>query len=555
MQISLDIWKMLAGVAIFMLGMSFLEDGLRNLAGRPFKLFLKKQTSNKLKAVIGGAVITGILQSSSVVNLMVLAFVGAGVIRMRSALAVILGANFGTTVCSWIIALVGFQFNIESFALPIAGVSGILMILSNKESRWYNWCRLFFGFSFLFVGLNYMKTGIEDAVKNIDLGVLNQQPAIVFLLIGFVITSLIQSSSATVAIGLSALHANAISFYAATALVLGAEIGTTIKLVIASIKGMAAKRRVALGNLLFNIINAFVIFIFLLPVNRFITDVIGINDNLIALVFFQSFVNLTGIILFLPFLNQFGNFLEKRFVKTDEETLFIHKVKASDVDLAIAALENETKYLIYHVTWFVLDAFDRATEILKGLELYKDFESKKLMEKYEYIKHLHGEIHSYSIQMQNQSTEKETSLRLEQLISCSRNTMYAAKNLKDAFPDILQLKRSSNDEKYNFYQLTSDKTEKFLGEIISLLRSENSQSYFDRLTAIYKFVQEEYSKTLKELYKENLLRNLSEIEFSTLLNFNREMFTLEKSILFAMKDLLLDEKDAAHFDELPGFIR
>jgi phosphate:Na+ symporter len=555
MLASLDIWKVLAGVAIFMLGMNFLEDGLRNLAGRSFKLFLKKQTSNKIKAVIGGVIVTAILQSSSVVNLMMLAFVGAGIVRMKSALAIILGANLGTTFSSWIIALVGFQFNIESFALPIAAVSGILMVLFNKESRWYNWSRLLFGFSFLFVGLNYMKAGIEDAVKNIDFTTLNQQPAIVFLLMGFVITSLIQSSSATMAIGLTALHANVISLYAAMALILGAEIGTTIKLLIASVKGIAAKRRVALGNLLFNIINGFIIFMLLRPVNRFIIDVIGIKDNLIALVFFQSLVNLTSIIVFLPFLKQMEKFLEKRFVKTDIDTLFIHKVKATDLEFAIAALENETKHFIYHVSWFVLNAFDRSTEMLKDQLLYRDFTSKKPMEQYEYIKQLHGQIHSYSVQLQNLAADKESTLRLEQLVSCSRNTMYAAKNLKDAFPDILQLKRSSNDEKYNFYQLTSDRIENFFREIINLTRSVNTPSYFDRVTAIYNFVQEEYSKTLGELYKESLVRNLSEVEFSTLLNFNREMYTLEKSIIFAMKDLLLNEKEAAHFDELPGFIR
>src|SRR5690349_3948175 len=147
MGTSLDIWKMLAGIAIFMLGMNFLEEGLHNLAGRPFKLFLKRQTSNKLKAVIGGAVVTALLQSSSIVNLMVLAFVGAGVIQMRSALALILGANLGSTFCNWIIATVGFEFNIENFALPVAGISGILLILTNKESKWNYWFRLLFGLS------------------------------------------------------------------------------------------------------------------------------------------------------------------------------------------------------------------------------------------------------------------------------------------------------------------------------------------------------------------------------------------------------------------------
>jgi len=220
----------------------------------------------------------------------------------------------------------------------------------------------------------------------------------------------------------------------------------------------------------------------------------------------------------------------------------------------MTALEKETKHFIYHVAFFVLNAIDRSTKQLKDHLLHKGFPSQKMTEQYEYIKHLNGELHGFSLQLQEQ-LDKISGNRLQQLISCSRNAMYAAKNLKDAFPDILQLKRSSNDEKYSFYLLTSQKTEKFFTSIIELLTQENAHHSAEQLTHIYRSVQEEYAQTLKELYKESIARKISEVEFSTLLNFNREMYTLEKSILFAMKDFLLSEEEAAHFDELPGFIR
>src|SRR4026209_1063536 len=148
---SIDIWKMLAGVAIFLLGIKLLEESLQELAGRRFKLFLKKQTENKLKAIGGGAIVTAVLQSSSLVSLMVLAFVGAGIIKMQNALAVILGANLGTTIDSWIVALVGFKLNIENIALPVSGIAGIGFAVFKKQSVWYNWSRFLLGFSFLFV--------------------------------------------------------------------------------------------------------------------------------------------------------------------------------------------------------------------------------------------------------------------------------------------------------------------------------------------------------------------------------------------------------------------
>src|SRR5205085_12336285 len=106
---------------------------------------------------------------------------------------------------------IGFSFNLENLALPVAAVFGILMMLANKDSRWYHTCRMLLGFGFLFIGLSYIRTGIEHSIQQVDLGALNSQPAIVFLLMGFVITALIQSSSATMAITLTALNVNAIS--------------------------------------------------------------------------------------------------------------------------------------------------------------------------------------------------------------------------------------------------------------------------------------------------------------------------------------------------------
>jgi phosphate:Na+ symporter len=554
MSISPDIWKMLAGIAIFILGMNFLEEGLRSLTGRSFKLFLRKQTSHKFRGILGGAAVTAVLQSSSVVNLMVLAFTGAGIISMQNALAVILGSNLGTTISSWIIATAGFKLNIESISMPVVAIAGILMLLSKKESRLHYWCRFLFGFGFLFLGLGYIRTGMEETVAQFDLSILEKQPAIVFLVTGIIITSLIQSSSATVAIILSALYNNVISLYAATALVLGSEIGTTLKLVLASIRGLPVKKRVALGNLLFNIINTAIIFIFLVPINYFITEYVGLKDNLLALVFFQSLVNLAGIILFYPFLETFGKFLERRFVSSELTTLFIHKAPVADAELAVEALEKEIRHLLVRVTGLALGSFDRKQQMPEHL-IYPGDDTKPLADQYTKIKQLHGEIHQYSMLLLQSFGEKDTSSRISHLIASSRNAMYAAKNIKDALPDIEQLKKSSNDLKYDFYLRTGERVEKFCSSINRLLLADPGIIYFEELSGIYKSAQAGYRKTLEEIYRQGVLKMLPEIEFSTIVNFNREMFTMEKSIVFAVKDYLLTEEQAIYFDELPGFIR
>ena len=555
MDVASEIFKLLTGIVIFLLGASYLEDSIKSLAGRSFKLFLRKQTTNKLKAIGGGAIVTGVLQSSSVVSLMVLAFVGAGVIQMESALAVILGANLGTTIDSWVVATLGFKFNIENISYPVAAISGLSMLLSNKDGRLYQWSRLLFGIAFLFVGLNFIKTGMQDVINEIDLSSVKEQPAIIFLVIGLLITAVIQSSSPTVVIVLSALHVNAIGLYEATAIILGAEVGSPLKLILASIKGSADKKRVAFGVVFFNITMAVLMLLVLRPVNTLITDIIGLKDELLALVFFQSLVNITGIIIFYPLLGPIGRFLEKRFVKEEDETLFIHKVNVTDTDPALVALEKETEWILYHTTAFAMEAFDLKTDAFEKLSFSKEFITKKVMEKYEHIKHQHGDIYNYATRLQRHVTDKETNSRIYQLLDAARNIMYAAKNIKDALPDIELLSKSSKDQKYNSYIQTRKRIADFFENTITLVNESSESENFKKISLLYKGIQKSYKEMLSELHREDLHKKIDEVEFSTIVNFNREIFTCEKSIAFALKDLLLSEEESIKFDDLPGFIR
>lgn len=548
---------MLAGVAIFLLGMNFIETALRQVAGRSFKLFLKKQTAHKLRAVGGGAVVTALLQSSSIVNLMLLAFVGSGIIQMKNALAVMLGSNIGTTLTSWIIATAGFRFNIESFALPVTGIAGIVMVLSKNQSRLFHFSRFFLGFSFLFAGLGYMKEAVEGLVKEAGLSQFNQYPLFVFFLIGIALTSVIQSSSATMAIVLSALYVNAIGLLPGMAIALGSEIGTTVKLLLASSGGLAAKKRVALGNVLINSITSLLLFIILKPVHLFITGTAGITDPVIALVVFQTFTNLFGILLFFPFLGVLGKFLENRFTKEEDETLFIHKVKVSEPELAIAALEKETTGFISLVTQFNLHAFkmNSPSDLTAQEYQHRSFRKMNQEEKYEYIKHIHGEILTYYVQLQTGNWQKEDVKRLYRLVSAVRNSMYAAKSMKDALHDVDLLRNSSNDSKFLFYQETSNKTKSFYEKLAPLLTQKNSMILFNELAALHKEIVHSYTQELSHFYKQHVMQTLSETEISTILNYNRELYTSYKSMLLSVKDALLSEKEAEYFDELPGFIR
>ncbi len=555
MNSSFDIWRMLAGVAFFLMAMNFMEESLRLLAGRKFKLLLKKQTTNKAKAIGAGAIVTGFLQSSSIVNLLVLSMVGASVVKMENALAIMLGSNLGTTLDSWLVATVGFNLNIENLALPVVAISGIVMAFVKKDNRLYLWVKFLFSLAFLFISLGFIKTGMEDFVLQTNLSFFNRYPVIIFLLLGILLTTIIQSSSAVIALALSALYTNAITLYVATAIVLGSEVGTTFKLFLAAAKGLTAKRRVALGNFLFNAITVTIIFLLLRPVNMLISNGLQIRDNLIALVFFQSFVNLCSIILFFPFLKVFDRFLMKRFIETEDETIYVSKVPVTDTELALEALENETGLFIRKVTDYSLDSFDLNEQITGDSALPKNFQRKTVEEKYDHIKQSHGEVHAFCLKLQSAVIHTPETERVEQLISSIRNSMYAAKNIRDTQHDIVQLRNSSNDTKYDFYTKSGQRVLHFNQEVFRMLNDAQPKNHFSALVALYRSVTSGYSDTLHLLYKENMVSLVNETEISMLINFNRQVYTSFKSILFGLKDYLLTAKEADYFDSLPGFIR
>jgi phosphate:Na+ symporter len=244
-----------------------------------------------------------------------------------------------------------------------------------------------------------------------------------------------------------------------------------------------------------------------------------------------------------------------RYADEEEESLFISKVPVSDTDLALEALQNETKNFISHVIDYCLDSFNLNENIPKKQMMQKTFLHKTIWEQYDYLKHLHGEMHGFCLKLQNTSLNKPAAERLNQLIASVRNSMYAAKNIKDAQYDIEQIRNSSNDIKYSFYLQSREKLLIFYKRIQQLLNKENGINYFEELAAVYQSVTAGYSASLQSLYKESLANRVNEMEISTLINFNRELYTSFKSVLFGLKDYLLTSKEADYFDALPGFIR
>ena len=180
---------------------------------------------------------------------------------------------------------------------------------------------------------------------------------------------------------------------------------------------------------------------------------------------------------------------------------------------------------------------------------------KSLAEKYGFIKKLHGEMHSFSVRLLSATAAKQDIERIEQLIAATRNIMYAAKNIADAQHDINQMRNSSNDIKFHFFTQAQDKTATFYRQVPEMLNGRKTATLFEELSTLYKAITGGYTETMHSLYKSSISNQVSEVEISTLINFNRQLYTSFKSILFGLKDYLLNAKEAGYFENLPGFIR
>ncbi|MDE6377385.1 MAG: Na/Pi cotransporter family protein [Duncaniella sp.] len=255
----LDFLCLLGSVALFLYGMKVMSEGLQKAAGDRLRNILSAMTRNRFTGMLTGLLITALIQSSSASTVMVVSFVNAGLMSLGQSMAVIMGANVGTTFTAWVIALFGFKVNISAFVLPVIGLS--IPLLFSKSSRNKSIGEFFIGFSFLFMGLDMISTYVPDLQSNPEMFAFLQRytsmgfgSVLIFCLVGMIVTMVIQSSAATFAITLIMCSKGWIDFDLSCALVLGSNIGTTITPLMASMGGNVAAKRTAMGHLLFNLL-------------------------------------------------------------------------------------------------------------------------------------------------------------------------------------------------------------------------------------------------------------------------------------------------------------
>ena len=396
MELIINIFSLVGSLALFLFGMKTMSEGLEKFAGDRLRSILAAMTKNRVMGVMTGILITALIQSSSATTVMVVSFVNAGLMTLAQSIGVIMGANIGTTVTAWIISAVGFKVDIAAFAIPMLAI-GMPLLFSNKGNR-KSIGEFVFGFSFLFMGLSYLQEAATAMnIGDMVAGMLAHVPQdsfftiLLFVIVGAIVTMIVQASAATMAITLMLFGMNipGFGFEQAAALAMGQNIGTTITAFMASLTANTQARRAALAHMFFNVFGVVFFLIIFYPacnaVSWFVDNVMGGGNDLFKLSAFHTAFNIINTLLLIGFVRQIEMLVCKVLpMKAHEEDYrlkFISGGLLSTAELSIIEAQKE----IHSFGERCLRMFGFVPELL---QLQDEVEFNKLfsrIEKYENI--------------------------------------------------------------------------------------------------------------------------------------------------------------------------
>lgn len=424
--------SVLGGLGLFLLAVGMMTDGLKLAAGSSLRHILAYWTNSTLRGVTSGLIMTAIVQSSSAVIVATIGFVNAGLLTMRQTLGILYGANIGTSMTGWLVAVVGFNFNIQHFALPMIGVGMLIRLFNRSEGRLPSLALALVGFGLFFVGIDILKTAFEGIVAGFDLSAVNVsgfQGQLLFFLIGIVMTLLTQSSSAAIALTITAAVSGILVIESATAMVIGAIVGTSSTSLLTTIGATANAKRVAWAQVILNSTTALVAFI-ILPVLMFLlhrgSTYFQVELSIgLTLALLHTTFNIAGVLCFLPLNRRLAEFLERRFTTleaTPTQAKYLDSSIAASPTLAIDALILELK-----------DNADRIKS-LPQVEFTQATQSPTVMaEELRVITDLSKQISEFIVVVEQHALSENTSKQLvsllridEYLLTCAQsiNTIY-----------------------------------------------------------------------------------------------------------------------------------
>lgn len=497
-----------AGVGIFIIGMHFMEDGFKLFSGGILEKLIAKSTNTTSKSVFLGITATAILQSSSLIAIIVISFLSAKIISLAGALGVVFGSAVGTTATTWVVSTLGVKVDVAAFALPMIIFGVIFRFYKKKNIQGIG--NILLGLGFVFLGIGYMKDGFEDLKQGIDLAQFSMEGyagIVIYTLVGAIATVIIQSSSATMALTITALATGQIMYVNAMAIAVGANIGTATTAAMGAMVSNANSKRMAVGLFIFKGVTAVItlaLLYFIVDLVDYLSSILGIgaDDWAMKLAVFHTLFNLIGLVIFSFFIPKLVSFLKKLFVEDVES--YILKPKYLDMEVVavpFAALKATRKETIH--------LYDNATEVLShAIMLHRhrylgksdiavvvkessDIIDLNIDDFYQTrIKSLYSDIIDYTTYFINE-LDNEKKLYLYDLRSACRDIAEAVKNTKELQKNISKYLSSDNNyikDEYNYLREAVAKTMNTINEI------KNSKDEIDVLSKAE--LLKEYLKSL-----------------------------------------------------------
>jgi phosphate:Na+ symporter len=574
-----ELLQLFGSLGLFLFGMMVMSDALMKLAGNKMRRILATMTSNRFFGILTGFFITSVIQSSSATTLMVVSFSNASLLTLTESISVIMGANIGTTITAWLITILGFKVSMSAIALPLVGF-GFAFTFAKKESL-KNWGTFIIGFAVLFIGLQFLK----DAVPNIndnpemlafltrytDLGFWS---VLIFLLIGTLLTVIIQSSSATMALTLIMTAQGWIPFELAAAMVLGENIGTTITANLAAIVANYHAKRTARAHLMFNLIGVVWVLILFYPflkIVSWIAEWTGSDSPYlsaaaipVAISLFHTTFNITNTFLLVWFINPIARLVERIVPakappeKRIDEPKYLSKEILKYPETLIVSLEKESKYLFKKAIFeIVAHSLNIHREDIKSDEKIKKIldRSTEDMETdiedlyYTRVKNIYGEIIRYATlgQTKFKLTEAQNK-HLAEIKFANRKMVEILRNMKEIQPNVSQYLKSDNPYVKKEYDKFRKKIVKVLRIIYRFRTKSDRDVYRDKLLKLRDEARKEIqtsSKTIEALIRDELVT----VDMGSSLVNDRDNVndTIEKLIMIA--DLLYGEQDTLLFND------
>ncbi|MFQ5568855.1 MAG: Na/Pi cotransporter family protein [Rhodothermales bacterium] len=546
--VSEDFKIIAAGVAIFLFGMLFLEQGFTAFTGGVLEKLLQRSTSNLWKSHAFGVVSTSLMQSSSLVSVITISFLSAGLIDLLAGVGIIFGANIGTTTGAWLMAGFGMKVKISAYAMPMIVFGLVLVFQKKKELKGIG--NILAGLGFLFLGIHYMKEGFEAYRESFDLAqyaVGGYAGVLLFAAIGILATVVMQSSHATLMLIIAGLAAGQITYENALALAIGANIGTTITAILGSISANIAGKRLAMAHLVFNTVTA-VIAIALIPQFRWMVDEISMfvgiaqDDWTLKLAVFHSLFNVVGVLVMIPFISLLVQFLEKRitvrYKTAREKELGIQPQYLNDSamllpDTALEVLIKETAHLFDNAFELIAHGLNlHRMDILMGRSLdeivantRESMDVDVVKKYYDGIKQLYGAIIEFITRASSQGQYTES--QLDQFYSIRivcRHLAEIIKSISIIRDNVNEYMMSDNEPMKQEYNAIRKNIASILRKIFRIRDSKDETLIF---------------VTLKEM-KEDLK------ESDILANGTLDRLVREQAITPAMATSLMNDSDYAH---------